>query len=150
VRQSGTGELTVDSRGMSSTDIVYDDMNTEQIQSLPDDAVHRFVDSFIDKEGEKGNMIGTLSTLRMRDLHGESGYVNTYIVLPSTVWGVATGKLADAGVVNKLSIQVPLLVAASIGRGQGGMPGKGLNVWPHVEVHERMFQQRFQQRFVDS
>ena len=68
--------------------------------------------------------------------HG-TGYVRTYIVLPSTIYGIATGKLFDLGISNAHSIQVPIAIKASLDRGQGGVIGEGKNYWPSVEVHER-------------
>ena len=64
------------------------------------------------------------------------GYVKSYIVLPSTIWGLLTGKLVDAGISNPHSIQIPIAIKASILRGQGGVVGPGENEWPHVEIHE--------------
>jgi len=117
IHTSGTGVLAEDARGLRDTDIVYVDTNPEQIESLPDTAPHRPVDLEIvsaDKEG----------------------YVRTYIVLPPTVYGIATGKLRDLGISNPHSIQIPIAIKASLDRGQGGVIGEGKNIWPHVEIHE--------------
>ena len=46
--------LTVDSKGLEATDEVYDDMNPDQIETLPDSQPHRDVDLEIinaDKQG---------------------------------------------------------------------------------------------------
>jgi len=117
IHTSGTGVLAEDARGLRDTDIVYVDTNPEQIESLPDTAPHRPVDLEIvsaDKEG----------------------YVRTYIVLPPTVYGIATGKLRDLGISNPHSIQIPIAIKASLDRGQGGVIGEGKNIWAHVEIHE--------------
>lgn len=66
-----------------------------------------------------------------------TGYVRTYIVMPSTIYGTPTGKLYDLGISNTHSIQIPLAIKKSLDRGQGGMIGEGKNIWPHVEIHER-------------
>jgi hypothetical protein len=63
-------------------------------------------------------------------------YVRVYIVIPSTIYGIATGKLVELGVQNAHSIQVPALVDASLARGQGGMVGEGKNLWPNVHVED--------------
>jgi hypothetical protein len=65
--------------------------------------------------------------------------VRTYIINPSTVFGIATGKPFDLGISNAHSVQIPLAIKASLDRGQGGMIGEGKNFWPNVEVHEREF-----------
>jgi hypothetical protein len=67
----------------------------------------------------------------------ETGYVRTYIVLPATIYGIATGKLFDLGISHAHSILVPLAIKASLDRGQGGMIGEGKDIWPNVEIHER-------------
>jgi len=113
IHTSGTGVLADDAAGMHTYDTIYDDSNPDQIETLPITQIHRNVDLEIinaDKEG----------------------YVSTYIVLPSTIYGVATGKLVDAGIQNPASIQIPALIYASIDRGQGGMVGEGKNLWPNV------------------
>lgn len=66
------------------------------------------------------------------------GYVKTYIVLPSTIYGVATGLLVDKQIQNPFSIQMPTLIKASYGRGRAGMVGKGTNIWPNVYINEGM------------
>ena len=63
-------------------------------------------------------------------------YIRSHIIIPSTIWGFLTGPLADAGIAHIHSHQIPWAITAGLKRGQGGMVGKGLNVWPHVELHE--------------
>lgn len=57
-------------------------------------------------------------------------------MIPSTIYGIATGKLVELGLQNAHSIQVPALVDASLDRGQGGMVGEGKNLWPNVHVED--------------
>lgn len=118
IHTSGTGVLMDNAVGLQETDVIYVDTNAEQFESLPDTAFHRLVDLEVvaaDKEG----------------------YVRTYIVLPSTIYGIATGKLFDLGISNAHSIQVPVAIKASLDRGQGGVIGEGKNIWPNVEIHEQ-------------
>ncbi|KAH8990309.1 hypothetical protein EDB92DRAFT_1865722 [Lactarius akahatsu] len=118
IHTSGTGVLTDNAAGLHDTDVVYADTDPEQIESLSDTAAHRLVDREVvaaDKEG----------------------YVRTYIVLPSTIYGIATGKLFDLGISHAHSIQLPVAIKASLDRGQGGVIGEGKNIWPNVEVHEQ-------------
>jgi hypothetical protein len=63
--------------------------------------------------------------------------VKTYIILPSTIYGMATGKIADLGVQHIHSIQLPGLIKISMARGQAGIVGEGKNIWPNVEIGER-------------
>ncbi|KAF8271196.1 hypothetical protein EI94DRAFT_1721100 [Lactarius quietus] len=118
IHTSGTGVLMDNAIGLQETDVIYDDTNAEQIESLPDTAFHRAVDLEI-VAADKG------------------GYVRTYIVLPSTIYGIATGKLFDLGISHAHSIQVPIAIKASLDRGQGGVVGEGKNIWPYVEIHEQ-------------
>lgn len=76
----------------------------------------------------------------------EIGYVKTYIISPSTIYGISKGKLVDAGINNPHSQQVPGLIKIGLARGQGGMVGQGKNLWPNVEIHERehIFRQLYQ------
>ncbi|KAH9003177.1 hypothetical protein EDB86DRAFT_3117868 [Lactarius hatsudake] len=122
------GVLMDNAAGLHDTDVIYADTDPEQIESLPDTAFHRLVDLEVvaaDKEGTK-----------FREMC-DTGYVRTYIVLPSTIYGIATGKLFDLGISHAHSIQLPVAIKASVDRGQGGVIGEGKNIWPNVEVHEQ-------------
>lgn len=68
-----------------------------------------------------------------------AGYVKTYIILPSTAWGIAKNRLTETGIANPNSIQLPMLIKASLARGQAGVVGKGLALWPHVNIEEREY-----------
>ena len=68
--------------------------------------------------------------------HFGEGYARTYIILPSTIYGLAKNQLVDAGIQNPFSIQIPLLIKASLGRGRAGMVGKGLALWPDVHIDD--------------
>jgi len=106
-----------DAAGLHDTNVIYVDTNIEQLETIPDTYYHRSVDLEIVAADK-------------------AGYVRTYIVMPSTVYGIATGKPFDLGISNAHSVQVPLATKASLDRGQGGMIGEGKNYWPNVEVHE--------------
>lgn len=117
IHTSGTGVLMDNAAGLHDTDVVYVDTNPEQFEALPPTALHRPVDLEVvaaDKEG----------------------YVRTYIVLPPTIYGKATGRLYDLGISNRHSIQIPLAIRTALDRGQGGVVGEGKNIWPHVELNE--------------
>ena len=65
------------------------------------------------------------------------GYTRTYIVFPSTVYGIAKNGFTDAGLQNPVSIQIPYLIRAGLDRGQGGVVGLGLNRWPNVHIDDQ-------------
>ncbi|KAI0315836.1 hypothetical protein OF83DRAFT_1293114, partial [Amylostereum chailletii] len=117
IHTSGTGVLADNAAGEYATDTIYHDSSVEEIESLKPSQVHRNVDLEIVAADQ-------------------AGYVRTFIILPSTIWGILTGGLVDLGVAHANSIQIPAAIRASIDRGQGGVVGKGLNLWPHVEIHE--------------
>ena len=64
------------------------------------------------------------------------GYVKTYIVLPGTIYGLASGPLVDSGLQNSRSSQIPRLIKLSLDRGRAGMVGQGKNIWPNVHITE--------------
>ncbi|KAF8223098.1 NAD(P)-binding protein [Tricholoma matsutake] len=117
IHTSGTGVLTDSAAGMYQYETIYDDADPEQIESLAPTQAHRNVDLEIvnaDKEG----------------------YVKTYIILPSMIYGIATGQLVEQGIQNPHSVQIPWLIKSSIDRGQAGMVGLGKNLWPNVHVED--------------
>ncbi|KAJ7174952.1 NAD-binding protein, partial [Mycena crocata] len=117
INTSGTGVISDDAKGMYAGTTVYDDSDADQIETLAPTQMHRDVDlEIVNADAE--------------------GYIKSYIVLPSTIYGLATGKLVDLGLQNPHSIQIPALISASLDRGRAGMVGEGKNLWPNVEIHE--------------
>ncbi|KAI0342702.1 NAD(P)-binding protein, partial [Trametopsis cervina] len=117
IHTSGTGIVANDDRGMSAPDVIYDDLHLEPIEKLPTDAPHRASDLLaVEADTE--------------------GYVRSYIILPGTVWGLASGPLVEANVQKAHSDQIPALVRASLDRRRGGMVGKGLAMKPNVSIEE--------------
>jgi len=117
IHTSGTGVLRTEARGDFASEVIYDDLNAEQIESLPPTQLHRDVDlTILDADPE--------------------GYIRSYIVLPSTIYGIASTPLVDSGIQNSISIQIPRLIRASLSRGQGGVVGKGLSMWPDVHIDD--------------
>ncbi|KAF8830396.1 hypothetical protein HHX47_DHR2000466 [Lentinula edodes] len=134
IATSGTGELQGSSQsailivlvlgvyvdfvgGKHANSELFDDGNPEQIETISPTAPHRPVDLAI--------------------VAGDAeGYVRSYIILPSTVWGISTGLLFDAKISNPHSVQIPYSARAALARGRGGMLTEGKNVWPIVEIHE--------------
>ncbi|EAU85510.2 hypothetical protein CC1G_06411 [Coprinopsis cinerea okayama7 len=115
IHTSGTGVLIDDARGMYASDTIYSDLDIATLASIPRTQPHREVDlAVIDADNE--------------------GYVKTYIILPSTIYGRATGPLVDAGLQNPRSQQIPQLVDAALARGRAGVLGKGANIWSNVHI----------------
>ncbi|KAF7424397.1 hypothetical protein PC9H_009704 [Pleurotus ostreatus] len=118
IHTSGTGVLSDNAEGLYRTETIWNDADPAQIATIAPTQPHRNVDLLIvdaDKEG----------------------YVRTYIILPSTIYGLARGLLVDIGVSNNRSIQIPAIIEASLDRKQGGMVGQGKNLWPNVHIDEQ-------------
>jgi len=117
IHTSGTGVLADNAAGEYSTQTIYNDADPDQIETLPDSQLHRNVDL---------ELIAA----------DKQGYIKLYLVVPSTIYGIANNKLTEAGIQNSHSIQIPALITASLGRGQAGMVGKGKNLWPDVNIDD--------------
>ncbi|KAF7790012.1 hypothetical protein EIP86_000960, partial [Pleurotus ostreatoroseus] len=124
IHTSGTGVLTFgfETAGMSATDTIFDDSNAEQIESISPEAAHRNVDLAIVQADKEGKF--------------QARYVRTYIILPSTIYGIASTPLSAAGIHNEHSVQIPWIIRASLDRGQAGVVGKGLALWPSVHIDD--------------
>ncbi|KAL4068479.1 hypothetical protein V8B97DRAFT_2024745 [Scleroderma yunnanense] len=109
--------LTDNAKGLHSSDIIYDDLNLDQIASLPPTQLHRNVDLTI-QEADK------------------EGYIRSYIILPSTIYSLAETKLVELGVQNPRSLQIPMLIREGIRRGQAKVVGEGKNRWPNVHIDD--------------
>ncbi|KAF8993627.1 NAD(P)-binding protein [Cyathus striatus] len=118
IHTSGTGALVSNGKGYLVEDYeIYDDANDAQMASIPLTAIHRNVDSVLVASDAEG-------------------YVKTYIILPSTIYGIPKTKLAEIGVQNIFSIQIPHLIVASLDRGKAAIAGDGSSVWPHVSIED--------------
>ncbi|KAJ7315727.1 NAD(P)-binding protein [Mycena albidolilacea] len=117
INTSGTGVISDDAKGMHSDATIYDDSDADQMETIAPTQMHRDVDLAITAADAEG-------------------YTKSYIILPSTIYGLATGRLVDMGIQNPHSLQIPSLISAALDRGQAGMVGEGKNLWPNVEIHE--------------
>jgi len=64
------------------------------------------------------------------------GYVKTFTVLPSTIWGIASNEFTEKGLQNPISQQIPGLIKFSLHRKKTVLVGTGENIWNHVEIGE--------------
>ena len=71
-----------------------------------------------------------------RDL-GNEGYVKAYVTAPPLIWGLATGKLVDAGLQNPVQTGLLVIGRICVERGQFGSVGAQKNAWSTIEVHDR-------------
>ncbi|KAJ7671746.1 hypothetical protein B0H17DRAFT_1085063 [Mycena rosella] len=117
IHASGVGCLADDAFGMYGPKDLIGDIDTETIAALPIDQPHRSVDVEIVKADKQG-------------------YVKTYIVAPGTIYGTATGKVADAGAQNTYNKMMDDLCLAGFLRKEAFIFGEGKNEWAHVEIGE--------------
>jgi nucleoside-diphosphate-sugar epimerase len=120
IHTSGTGVLirTIDHAGEPPVDYKpYSDLDIPYIESLAPTAPHRDVD---------------LEIVAAASVRG----LSTHIILPCTIYGIASGTVFSKGISNPHSIQIPTLIRASLDRKQAGMIGEGLNVWPNVHIDD--------------
>ncbi|KAK0449822.1 NAD(P)-binding protein [Desarmillaria tabescens] len=117
IHTSGTGVIQDNALGLHNKYPVFSDLDLDRLASIPEEAIHRKTDLLIlaaDKQG----------------------YIRSYLVLPPTVYGLATGVVADLGIQNIHSVQFPAIVKTSMFRKQGGMIGEGVNVWHNVSLSD--------------
>ncbi|KAL0954820.1 hypothetical protein HGRIS_003765 [Hohenbuehelia grisea] len=121
---------------MYSCDTIWNDADPGQMATLPPSQLHREIDLAILEADQAGFYPTILSAITLQLTMHDLGYVRTHIVLPSTIYGIAKGRLYDLGISNPQSIQIPGMIYVSLARGQGGMIGDGKNLWPNVEIDD--------------
>lgn len=110
IHTSGTGVILEDTRGKKGSDVIYNDLNPDQINGLPDSQIHRDIDLFIANAGAANPML------------------KTAIVIPPTIYGIGTGPF------HRTSIQFPTLLRAAMKRGKAEIFGPGEATWDNVHV----------------
>ena len=108
-----------DARGAfaAGPETVFDDLDVAKAKAIPPTALHHSVDLLI--------------------LDADTaGYMRGYLINPSTIYGAPTHELAAAGLTNTHSIQIPVLIQASLARKQAGMVGAGKAICPNIHVDD--------------
>ena len=119
VPQTGSAIVMDDARGAyaAGPETIFDDFDIERAKAIPAAALHHNVDLLI--------------------LDADTaGYMRGYLINPSTIYGAPTHELAAAGLTNTHSIQIPVLIQASLARKQAGMVGAGKAIWPNIHVDD--------------
>ncbi|KAL0569750.1 hypothetical protein V5O48_012211 [Marasmius crinis-equi] len=117
IHTSGTGVLADDALGDYTSDVIWDDENVAQLETLAPNHNPRPVE------------LKVVSA-------DEDGYAYTYIVSPSAIYDKVRNPLVDAGIANSRTIVFKLFVPISIKRGYGITIGKGENIWANVHIDE--------------
>jgi len=117
IHTSGAGVIADPVNGVHQDSPTWDDLDEGQMATIAPTQLHRPVD--------------------LELLHADDeGYIKSYIILPTTVWGIPTGALVDGGIQNWQNSMLNFLLSPSLARSQGGMVGEGRNAWNNVEVNE--------------
>jgi len=112
IHTSGSGILSVDTRGNSASEKIFDDLNTADLNAIPLSQPHRNVDTFI--------------------LARDAAY-HLVIIAPTTIYG--RGHYLE-GISNLVSTQIPLAIKAALKHKKPQQIGKGLNIWSNVHVDD--------------
>ena len=133
------GIVAEDNKGHGPSRPAVDDADEATLDAIPGVVPHRHVDIPLAAAHEEGRR-PTYSSCAGKTLTREddfiSGYVRVYIIAPSGVYGLATGKLVDAGIQNPVPTWVLLSSKIAAARGQLGKIGPGTNLWSTVEIHD--------------
>ncbi|KAK7032153.1 hypothetical protein VNI00_013327 [Paramarasmius palmivorus] len=131
VHTSGTA-----SDGNQPSSKVYHDDDVAAIESVPATNIHRHTDvpiALADGEG----MYPQCLCISKRVTHLDTGYVRTYIVVPSVVYGTARNALVDAGIAKDSVFIFNFFGGIAIKRGQGfTIASAGENLWPCIHIDE--------------
>ncbi|KAF9790675.1 hypothetical protein BJ322DRAFT_1037830 [Thelephora terrestris] len=117
IHTSGTGVLTDNAGGDYEGTEIHSDLDIPKIESLPDTQPHRSVDLAIVAAAQEG-------------------YAKTWIVLPSTIWGLADNVFVKEGLQKPNSQQIPARIKLALKLGKAVYVGQGKNLWPHVHIDE--------------
>jgi nucleoside-diphosphate-sugar epimerase len=117
IHTSGAAVFVDEAKGSKASDTVWVDTDVEQIESLADDQPHRRVDLIIVEADNQG-------------------YVNTHIIVPGIIFGIAQGRLVDVGFQNPYTMPFKRIAKHGIDRGQAISFGEGKNIWPFVHLDD--------------
>ena len=111
IHTSGTGVLIDRSEepGKVKSDKIYSDGDLSTYHALPATNIHKNVDDIILEAGRKGK-------------------IDAIIVAPPSIWGEGEGEF------NIVSIQVPMVIKATVEAGHGFLLEKGINTWNIIHV----------------
>jgi nucleoside-diphosphate-sugar epimerase len=117
IHTSGAAVFVDEAKGSKASDTVWVDTDVEQIESLADDQPHRRVDLIIVEADNQG-------------------YVNTHIIVPGIIFGIAQGRLVDVGFQNPYTMPFKRIAKHGIDHGQAISFGEGKNIWPFVHLDD--------------
>jgi len=111
IHTSGTGVLIDlnEDPGKVKSNKIHSDGDLSTYHALPATNMHKNVDNIILEAGRKGK-------------------IDAIVVAPPTIWGKAEGEF------NTVSIQVPMLIKATIQAGHGFILESGRNTWNIIHV----------------
>jgi nucleoside-diphosphate-sugar epimerase len=110
IHTSGTGVIAENVRGKKGSNIEYNDLDSDQINGLPEKNIHRNVDLLVINAVQANPQLKAI------------------IILPPLIYGIGTGLF------NRTSIQLPSLVRSALKRGKAEMIGPGEATWDNVHI----------------
>jgi len=110
IHTGGTGVLAEDVRGKKGSDIVYSDLDPDQINGLADERLHRNVDLFIINAAQTNPQLKSV------------------IVFPPVIYGIGTGPF------NRDSTLLSILIRSALKRGKVEVIGPGEATWNNVHI----------------
>ncbi|UJR12845.1 hypothetical protein I4U23_017019 [Adineta vaga] len=112
IHTSGTGVLAEDVHGQKGSNIIYNDLDPNQINNLTENQIHRNVDLFIINAAQVNPLLKSV------------------IVLPSIIYGMGTGLF------NRQNISFVKLVQIALQHGKVGLIGSGEATWNNVHIDD--------------
>jgi hypothetical protein len=110
IHTGGTAVITEDVRGKKGSNIVYNDLDPDQINGVADEKLYRNVDLFVVNSAQANPLLKCV------------------IVIPPLIYGIGTGLF------NRTSFQIPVLIRTALKRGKLEMIGPGEATWDSVHI----------------
>ncbi|TCD60872.1 hypothetical protein EIP91_009378 [Steccherinum ochraceum] len=138
IHTSGSAIVADQAMGEYASDKVYDDSDSAYLDAIPVQQWHRNVDIPIAAAHNEGEFVASDVSLPkvLIDFGMLQGYIKAYVTAPPMIWGLATGKLVDAGLQNPVQTGLLVIGRFSVLRGQYGRFGPQKNLWSTIEVHD--------------
>jgi nucleoside-diphosphate-sugar epimerase len=110
IHTSGTGVLAENVWAKKGSNTVYSDLDTDKINGLADEQIHRNVDLLIINAAQVNPQLKSV------------------IVLPPAIYGIGTGLF------NRASMLLALLIGAALKRGKAETNGPGEATWNNIHI----------------
>lgn len=117
IHASGLAFILDDAKGAYASEVIWKDSDVPSIDAIPATKIHRPVDTTIAKAGQ-------------------DGYAKTFIIAPSVVYGIPTGRLVDLGVQQTHTTVLKTFIDIAQSGGAAVTPGEGKNIFAYIHVDD--------------